>query len=140
MNNFHLTLWQADERVAAATPDGWGANISWSRSVNDHWIPFIRAGYADDGGALLEKSISTGFGYQTVPGGNQVGVGFKWGEPMESTWGPELKDQKTLEVFYRIQLFKELAITPDLQYIQDPALNPTEDSLWVFGLRVRLVF
>lgn len=59
---------------------------------------------------------------------------------MESTWGPGLKDQETLEVFYRIQLFKELAITPDLQYIKDPALNQTEDSLWVFGLRARLAF
>jgi porin len=140
LNNVHLTLWHADERVAAATPDGWGANISWSRSVNDHWIPFVRAGYADDGGALLEKSISTGFGYQTVSGGNQLGVAFNWGEPMESTWGPGLKDQKTVEVFYRIQLFKEFAITPDLQYIKNPALNPEENSFWVFGLRARLAF
>jgi porin len=140
LNNVHLTLWQADERVAAATPDGWGAVLSWSRSVNDHWIPFIRAGYADDGGALLEKSISAGFGYQTVPGGNQLGFAYNWGEPMASTWGPGLKDQKTLEVFYRIQLFKELAITPDIQYIKDPALNPEESSLWVLGLRARLAF
>jgi porin len=140
LNNVHLTLWHADERVAAVTPDGWGANISWSRSINDHWMPFIRTGYADDGGAILEKTISAGFGYQTVPGGNQLGVAFNWGEPMESTWGSGLKDQKTLEVFYRIQLWKELAITPDLQYIKNPALNPTEDSLWVFGLRARLAF
>ena len=140
MNNVHLTLWQADERVAAATPDGWGANISWSRSINDHWLPFVRAGYADDGGALLEKSISAGFGYQSVPGGNQVGLAYNWGEPMESTWGPGLDDQQTLELFYRIQLFKELAITPDIQYIHNPALNPEAGSLWVFGLRARLAF
>ena len=140
MNNIHLTLWHADERLAAATPDGWGANISWSRSINDHWMPFVRAGYADDGGALLEKTISAGFGYQTVTGGNQLGIAFNWGEPMESTWGPGLKDQKTLELFYRIQLFRELAITPDLQYIRNPALNPNQNTLWVFGLRARLAF
>ena len=126
--------------MAAATPDGWGANVSWSKSVNDHWITFVRAGYADDGGSLLEKSISTGFSYQTVPGGNQVGVAYNWGEPNASTWGPGLPDQKTLEAFYRIQFWKEVAITPDIQYIKNPALNPGTDSVWVFGLRVRLAF
>jgi porin len=140
LNNVHLTLWHADERVAAGTPDGWGASFSWSKSINGHWIPFIRAGYADDGGAILQKSISTGFAYQPVVGGNQFGVGFNWGEPSESTWAPGLKDQSSVELFYRIQLFEELAITPDLQYIKNPALNPAEDSLWVFGLRVRLAF
>ena len=140
LNNVHLTLWQADKRDAAATPSGWGANLSWSRSINDHWVPFIRAGYADDGGALLEKSISTGFAYQTVSGGNQVGVAYNWGKPMESTWSPDLDNQQTLEVFYRIQLFKELAITPDIQYIRNPALNPEADTLWVWGLRARLAF
>ena len=140
LNNAHLTLWHADERVAAGTAGGWGANISWSKSVKDHWIPFIRAGYADDGGAILEKSFSTGFAYQTVPGGNQLGIGYNWGEPSASTFEPGLRDQSSVELYYRIQLFKELAITPDLQYIKNPALNPAEDSLWVFGLRARFAF
>ena len=140
LNNVHLTLWHADERKAAATPDGWGANISFSRSVNEHWIPFIRAGYAKDGGSLLEKSISAGFAYQTVSGGNQLGFAYNWGVPNKSTWGSGLDKQQTLEAFYRIQLWKELAITPDIQYIKNPALNPDDDSLWVFGLRARLAF
>jgi porin len=140
LNNVHLTLWHADERDAAATPDGWGANISLSRSMNEHWIPFIRAGYAKDGGSLLEKSISAGFAYQTVSGGNQLGVAYNWGSPNDSTWGPGLDDQHTVETFYRIQLWKELAVTPDIQYIKNPALNPEEDTMWVFGLRARLAF
>jgi len=140
LNNAHLTLWHADERIAAATPDGWGANISWSRSINDHWIPFIRAGYAKDGGSLLEKTLSAGFAYQTVPGGNQLAIAYNWGKPNESTWGNGLDDQHTLEVFYRIQLWKEFAVTPDIQYIRNPALNPDNDKLWVFGLRARLAF
>jgi porin len=140
LNNVHLTLWHADERVATATPDGWGANISFSRSVNEHWTPFIRAGYAKDGGSLLEKTLSAGFAYQTIPGGNQLGVAYNWGRPNESSWGPGLDDQHTLEAFYRIQLWKELAVTPDIQYIRNPALNTDDDKLWVFGLRARLAF
>jgi carbohydrate-selective porin OprB len=49
-------------------------------------------------------------------------------------------DQHTLEAFYRIQVWKEIAVTPDIQYIRNPALNPNDDTLWVFGLRVRLAF
>lgn len=140
LNNVHLTLWHADERVAAGTPNGWGANLSWSKSVKDHWIPFLRTAYAKDGGAILQKSISTGISYQSVLGGNRIGVGFNWGEPSESTWEPGLKDQTSVELYYRIQLFKELAITPDLQYVKNPALNPNESSVWVIGLRARLAF
>jgi porin len=41
-------------------------------------------------------------------------------------------------VFYRSQQTEQLAITPDIQYLGDPALNPDEDNLRVFGLRARL--
>ena len=32
----------------------------------------------------------------------------------------------------------QLAITPDVQLLINPALNPDEDQIWVFGLRARL--
>ena len=140
LNNVHLTLWHADEMEAAGNPDGWGANVSWSRALDDHWITFVRGGYAKDGGSLLETSLVGGFAYQTVPGGNQLGVAYNWGAPNESSWGPGLDDQHTLEAFYRIQVWKEVAITPDIQYIKNPALNPEASSMWVYGLRARLAF
>jgi len=31
-------------------------------------------------------------------------------------------------------------ITTDLQLLINPALNPDQDSIWVFGLRARLAF
>ena len=108
-----------DEMEAAGNPDGWGANVSWSRAVNEHWTTFIRGGYAKDGGSLLERSVSTGLAWQTVSGGNQLGLAYNWGVPNESTWGSGLDNQHTLEVFYRIQLWKEFAITV---YQQVPAV------------------
>lgn len=47
-------------------------------------------------------------------------------------------DQYTAEIFYRFQLTQNLAITPDVQLIIDPALNPDESTIWIFGLRARL--
>jgi porin len=137
LDNFHLTLWHADERVEAAQPSGWGANLSWTTYLAGKWLPFVRAGYADDGGSLTQKSISVGFGYQPKPGKNLLGLGLNWGQPNEDTWQPGLDDQYTAELFYRWQVSKAIAVTPDLQYTKNPALNPEADSIWVFGLRVR---
>jgi porin len=139
MDNAHVTIWQVDEREAAGVPSGWGANVSFTRYIGGRWLPFVRAGYADDGGGLLETTLSTGFGYQRRPADDLLGVGLHWGEPSESSFGPGLSDQFVAEVFYRWQISKEIALTPDLQYIQDPALNPDQSSVWVFGLRARLV-
>ena len=36
-------------------------------------MPFLRGGYTEDGGSLLQKSISTGVGYQWVPGRDVLG-------------------------------------------------------------------
>jgi len=140
LDNVHLTLWHADERVEPVTPSGWGANFSYSHYINGKWLPFVRAGYADEGGSLMQKSLSVGFGYQRDPGKSLLGVGLNWGEPNESTFEPGLDDQYTVEIFYRIQLAERFAITPDVEYLKNPALNPDTDSIWVFGLRVRAAF
>ncbi len=65
-----------------------------------------------------------------------IGFGLNWGRP--STQG--LRDQYTAELFYRLQLAQNLAVTPDVQLLIDPALNPNEDQIWVLGLRARLTF
>ena len=138
LNNTHLTLWHADERVEVGEAEGWGANFSWTRYLHEKWLPFIRTGYADDGGSLMQKSVSLGFGYQPDPGGDVLGFGFNWGEVNEDTWGPGLSDQLTTELYFRWNISPQFAITPDIQYLKDPALNQEEDSIWVLGLRARL--
>lgn len=142
LDNLHLTLWQVDERDEAGVEDGWGAVLSFTHYVGNKWMPFLRAGYANDGGSLLEKSVSAGFGYQPNPiggaAGNLLGFGANWGEPNEAVFGSGLDDQYAFELFYRLQVTKEIAVTPDVQFLINPALNPDEDNLWVFGLRARL--
>ena len=135
-DNLHVTLWHIDERVNG-TPDGWGLNASWQTWIGDKWLPFIRGGYANDSGSLLEKSLSVGVGFQPVPQRGVIGLGFNWGKPNQVSF-QGTNDQYTTELFWRYQLTRELAVTPSIQYLKDPALNPTEDNLWVYGLRLRL--
>ena len=137
-DNVHVTYWHADARDSAGVPDGWGLNASATYYIDNKFLPFLRGGYAKDGGSLLERSISAGFGYQRVPRQHLIGLAANWGKPNESTFAPGLDDQYTLELFLRIQLANQLAITPDVQYLINPALNPDQSSIWVFGLRGRL--
>jgi len=139
LDNMHVTLWHVDESLLAGTPGGWGVAFNYSRAFKDNqYMPFIRGGYADEAGTLLETSLSVGLGYNAVGGRDQLGLAFNWGKPNENSFGPGLNDQYVLEAYYRYQLSKEIALTPDLQFMKDPALNPTEDSLWVLGLRLRV--
>jgi porin len=97
-------------------------------------MPFFRVGWSEDGAALLKKSVALGIGVNVTERSDLLGVGLQWGQPFE----PNDDDQYTAELFYRLQLAKNLAITPDVQLLIDPVLNPEEDLIFVFGLRARL--
>jgi porin len=140
LDNVHVTFWHVDQRDAAGTPDGWGINFSASAWIDEQWLPFVRAGWADDGGSLLEASVSVGFGYQRERGGDVIGVGLNWGRPNRDTFGPGLDDQYTGEIFYRWQLAQNVQLTPSVQLLVDSALNPDQDVIGVFGLRARVSF
>lgn len=139
-DNIHLTVWQVDERKNAQVNDGWGSAFSFSRKINQRWLPFFRAGYSDGGGAFLQRSLTAGIGYFSSARDDVLGVGINWGQPSKETYGDGLDDQYTAEVFYRMQLFQHVTVTPDVQLLINPALNPDEDSIWVAGLRARVVF
>ena len=139
-DNVHVTLWHKDKQVAANVNGGWGAAFSLSKYINDNFMPFIRGGYADDGGSLLQKSLSFGVGWQTEAFDGLLGAAFNWGEPNEDTFAPGLKDQYAIEVFYRVPFLQKIAVTVDTQLIKDPALNPDANTIWMFNLRARGLF
>ncbi|MHC4939395.1 MAG: carbohydrate porin [Planctomycetota bacterium] len=136
LDNIHLTWWHADERTKTDTPDGWGLNFSATKFLHGRYMPFLRAGWSDGGGALMEATISTGVGIYLEQHRDLFAIAAGWARPAD----PALRDQYTIEIFYRWQLGENLALTPDLQFILDPALNPDDDLLFIFGLRLRLAF
>ena len=141
-DNIHLTAWHVDARKEAGLPSGQGLAFSFSTSINERWLPFLRLGYSDGGGGIFyDRILSTGFGYHPVSRNDDtVGVGLNWSRPSSDTFGTQLDDQYTAELYYRFQLTKLFSITPDLQYLLHPALNPDENSILVVGLRGRLSF
>ncbi len=133
-DNIHLTLWHADAADDGSRPEDYGAAFSAAWFVGNKWMPFFRAGASKGTAALYDRSVSAGLGYY---GRNTdlAGLGLNWAEARGIDG-----DQFTLEAFYRFSISPELQITPSLQFISDPLLNPTQDSIMLFGLRTRIVF
>ena len=135
LDNVHATLWHSDAREKARAPEGWGVAVTAQKFLCDKWLPFFRFGYADGDAALMQSTFSTGLGLRRT-NNDVAGVGISFGKPADGA----LRDQFTSEAFYRFQLTQFLAITPDVQLIADPALDPTEDTLALFGIRLRASF
>lgn len=138
MDNVHVTLWHSDGSDVTASLPGWGISFSATHYFENSLNPFIRGGFAKDGGTLLQKSITAGLGYQPKPGGHLLGIAIGWGEPNETTFSKGLDNQFTAEIFYRLQVSKHFVVTPDLQYLINPALNPDESSIFIWGIRGRI--
>ena len=139
-DSIHLTAWHADAREKEQVASGWGLAFSFNRLFRDKWEPFVRAGYADGGGALWDRSVCIGIGYNFPEKRDLVALGLCWARPSKNIFGSGLDDQNTVELFYRLHLSKVLTITPDVQILIDPAHNPEEDVIFIFGVRVRLSF
>ena len=125
---------------AYGSNDGYGVSFSVSSVVKEKYLPFLRGGWASDGGSLLQASVSAGFGYKPTPNGHLLGVGLNWGRPNPDTFGANLVDQYTAEVFYRMQIDHALQLTPSIQVLAEPALNPEQDLITVLGIHMRVVF
>lgn len=136
--DLHATFWHSDARKKAGRPDGWGFTLSGEQTFCEKYVGFIRYGYSDGGAAMLEHMVSGGlvltnaFNYEQ----DSIGVGFGWGRPSAA----KTRDQWNTEIFYKMQLTRRLAITPNVQFIRNPARNPQHDFLALAGLRARLDF
>ena len=129
-----LTAWQVDERTDAGVPSGHGLSFTASGHIGA-WLPFFRAGYAQGGGRQLDRSVSIGTGYEARGGEDLAGFGVNWGK---ATGNP--RDQYSLEAFYRFQATDFLQITPELQYVINPANDSGTDNIFVTGIRARVAF
>ena len=99
-------------------------------------MAFARAGWSEGDTPIYNKSVTVGVGRLIRQWSDVFGVGVNWGDPPDDS----LPEQWTTEVFYRMQLSQNLQITPSVQWLIDPALNSTEDEIWIASLRMRLSF
>lgn len=133
-DNIHMTLWHGDAAKDGSRAEDYGASFSAAWLIDNQWMPFFRAGVSKGTAALYDKSVSAGIGYY---GRNTdlVGLGVNWAEANGIPGS-----QTTLEAFYRFSISPSLQITPSIQFINNPLLNPGQSSISIMGLRARVVF
>jgi porin len=154
-NNVHLTVWYRDA-LSLRTDDNvllrpraeaYGVAFNANAMIGTDYMWFLRGGVGT--GGIAEANLTGGFGYRPPSRtADLFGIGAGWTRPeipeiavpLPVPLPTNLPDQYTAEVFYRLALTPNFALTPDFQLILNPSLDPRRDSLAVFSLRARLAF
>lgn len=132
--NVHIMGWHVDDREDVGLESSHGVAMAANWMFNDRWMPFARLGWSEGSAPIYNESASLGLLREFLYRSDVVGVSVNWGSPPDEN----LKNQTTWEAFWRFQFAQNLAITPSVQLLQNPAQNPVDDSVWVYSLRFRL--
>jgi porin len=134
--NVHALAWHVDEREDLDIEESHGVAFAANWTFDQRWMPFARLGFSDGAAPIYNESASLGLIRKFVYRSDLAGIAVNWGDPPADA----LREQTTVETFWRIQFAQNLAITPSIQFLKNPALNLEEDEIWVLGLRTRLTF
>lgn len=141
----HVSLWYADERtdgyyVPPILPNkaGWGFKVAGEKQFG-RLVGFGKYAYntAEGGGlgvTFSEQTATLGAVYLNpfdVKG--EVGAAAMWMHPLFG----QLRDQYGVDLYWRVLLTPNLWVTPGVQLVWDPSLDPTTDFLAVPGLKMR---
>ena len=134
-NNVSLTLWSKDANFDTGEAKSRGIAFNANYQFRPDMMAFLRGGWSE--GWQLDRSLNGGWGWRPFQQYSDLfGLAAGWAEPANHN----LRDQYVFEGFYRFQLTSQVAVTPDLQWILHPTLNPNTGSLWVASLRARVTF
>ena len=139
---YSLTLYQAPAVTERPASLGWSINAV--QHLNDRWAVFGRLNASNDDSGGNRRSGAIGVALNNPLGraaGDQIGIAF--GSLEEKLPLPLLNlkhTQNTLEAYWNWSLFGGLLLTPDVQYIRNPAFAADRDSAWISSLRATLVF
>jgi porin len=115
-----------DENVAFALASNW--------AVGGRWVPFVLAGVGNGKGenALAKQTVTAGMAhnFRTT---DVASLSLNWTNPVG-----DLRQQLTVETFYRFQVNPRFGITPDIQLVFNPALNTAKSVIAYFGVRARV--
>ena len=132
--NVHLLAWHVDDREDAGVESTHGISLAANWTFNDRWMPYARLGFSKGSAPIYNESITLGLIRKFLYRSDVVGLALNHGSPSNDG----LRDQTTIEAFWRFQFSQGVAITPSAQLLLDPALNPEKNTIWVWGLRFRL--
>ena len=78
-------------------------------------------------------AVQAGVGYR-IQGRDSIALGLSYGVPSDRL----LRDQWGLEMYYRVQVARALAVIPGFQLIVNPSRNPETSQIAIFSIRARV--
>jgi hypothetical protein len=154
-NNIHLTVWYRDplalrpglNPLQRPRPEAYGVAFNINQMVGTDYMLFLRGGVGT--GGFAKANVTGGFGYRPPSRtADLFGLAVGWSDPeipdinipLPVPLPTNLPSQTTAEVFYRLAITPNFALTPDFQFILNPSLDPGRDTMSVFSMRARLAF
>lgn len=146
-DHVHLNVFYADERDTAPpipmipSEAGWGFKVLGEKQFGQ-FVGFGSYTYntAEGGGfgtAIARHAVTAGVAFlNPLGGGGELNLGGVWAQPIPN----ELRNQYGLNAYWKILLTPDVWITPGVQLIFDPSLNPDKDLLALGQIKFRLFF
>lgn len=140
---YSLTYYQVPSvRLQSPKSNGWSFNAV--QNLNDSWAIFGRANRASGFTNAVKGSYAIGAALnnplQRSPT-DQIGLAFGYSDLAKNASNPnQLSNEKLIELYWNWTIAKGLLITPDVQYVNKPAADPTKSGAWTFSLRSTLMF
>jgi carbohydrate-selective porin OprB len=129
---------------AADSEANYGFGLSLDQELSDGLAAFARYGSQRESLSQIAQAWSVGLqasGAALGREGDTLGIAYgvaiigdDWEAAESGNWGNE----EHLELYYNYQVNDSLAISPNLQWVQNPNGETDNDDVWVFGLRAQL--
>ncbi len=131
LTNLHLGVYHIDAREDKNLSSSSGVVLSGNYTFENDLMLFGRLGWSDGNDPIAKRGATAGLIWRPGFFDDLIGIATTWAEPALDG----LKNQTTIEAFYRLDVSDNLALTADVQYLKNPGFN-TDDPL-VFGFRLR---
>jgi hypothetical protein len=127
---------------AQAATSGWSVNAV--QNLNETWAMFARANGASGFVTQIKNSYALGVAMNNPlkrSSTDQIALDVGVSEAASPPVNPaNARNEKPIEAYWTWTFFGGLLLTPSVQFILDPALNPTKNDVWVLSLRATFMF
>ncbi|MGI9483103.1 MAG: carbohydrate porin [Hyphomicrobiales bacterium] len=134
LTNIHIAGFHVDKRKDAGVDESYGIMLSGNTTFDNELMLFGRLGFSKGEAPIANAAGTIGFMWRPGFYDDLIGAAVNIAKPAVSG----LDTQTSIEAFYRFDASDNLAITADVQWLINPALDPGNNSTGVFGLRARL--
>jgi carbohydrate-selective porin OprB len=144
LGNAQYSLTWHSSPATQQEPETRGWSLNAVQNLDDTWAVFGRANAASGFTAAIRASYALGVALNDPLGRSptdQIGIALGLSDPAgPPKYPPTARREKIAEAYWNWTFLGGLLLTPDVQWVLDPALDPDRDSVWILSLRATLLF